>query len=151
TRPAGPPEPRQQDAPVAAEARPAEERESVEGQAETKETCSSESRGHGRSGEGPNCESARPSHSRNSDDDRADSGGRRGRRARYRDRRRGRERGGAETSEPPVSENDVLVPVAGIVDVLDNYAFVRTSGYLAGPNDVYVSMSQVRKYGLRRG
>jgi transcription termination factor Rho len=45
----------------------------------------------------------------------------------------------------------VLVPVAGIIDVLDNYAFVRTSGYLAGANDVYVSMSQVRKHGLRRG
>jgi transcription termination factor Rho len=45
----------------------------------------------------------------------------------------------------------VLLPVAGILDVLDNYAFVRTTGYLAGPNDVYVSLSLVRKYGLRRG
>lgn len=35
--------------------------------------------------------------------------------------------------------------------MLDNYAFVRTSGYLAGPNDVYVSMNMVRKNGLRRG
>ncbi len=43
------------------------------------------------------------------------------------------------------------MPVSGIVDVLDSYAFVRTSGYLAGPKDVYVSLSQVRKYGLRRG
>ena len=43
------------------------------------------------------------------------------------------------------------MPVAGILDVLDNYAFVRTSGYLAGPNDVYVSMAQVKRYGLRRG
>jgi len=50
-----------------------------------------------------------------------------------------------------VTEDDVLVPVAGIVDVLDNYAFVRTSGYLAGPNDVYVSMAQIKRYGLRRG
>ena len=41
--------------------------------------------------------------------------------------------------------------MAGILDVLDNYAFVRTSGYLAGPNDVYVSMNMVRKNGLRRG
>ena len=45
----------------------------------------------------------------------------------------------------------MLLPVAGILDVLENYAFVRTSGYLAGPNDVYVSLSLVRKYGLRRG
>ena len=43
------------------------------------------------------------------------------------------------------------MPVAGIVDVLDSYAFVRTSGYLPGPNDVYVSMGQVKKYGLRKG
>ncbi|EUA01790.1 rho termination factor, RNA-binding domain protein [Mycobacterium kansasii 824] len=48
-------------------------------------------------------------------------------------------------------EDDVLQPVAGILDVLDNYAFVRTSGYLAGPHDVYVSMNMVRKNGLRRG
>ena len=50
-----------------------------------------------------------------------------------------------------VTEDDVLIPIAGILDVLDNYAFVRTSGYLPGPNDVYVSLSQVRKYGLRKG
>ena len=43
------------------------------------------------------------------------------------------------------------MPAAGILDVLDNYAFVRTSGYLPGTEDVYVSLSMVRKYGLRRG
>jgi transcription termination factor Rho len=86
------------------------------------------------------------------DDDDGDGGGRRNRRNRYRDRRRGRgERGGGGDTEPQVTEDDVLIPVAGILDVLDNYAFVRTSGYLAGPNDVYVSMAQVRKHGLRRG
>lgn len=41
-------------------------------------------------------------------------------------------------------------PVAGIVDLLDSYAFIRTSGYLPGPNDVYVSMGMVKKYGLRK-
>ncbi|MGI5348786.1 transcription termination factor Rho [Streptomyces sp. CA-250714] len=76
-------------------------------------------------------------------------GGRRGRRGRYRDRR-GR-RGGREEFEPQISEDDVLIPVAGILDILDNYAFVRTSGYLPGPNDVYVSLAQVRKNGLRKG
>ncbi|MCQ0023666.1 transcription termination factor Rho [Streptomyces somaliensis DSM 40738] len=77
-------------------------------------------------------------------------GGRRGRRGRYRDRRgrRGRE---DFAGEPQVSEDDVLIPVAGILDILDNYAFIRTSGYLPGPNDVYVSLAQVRKYGLRKG
>ena len=75
---------------------------------------------------------------------------RRGRR--YRDRRR-RERGGdgGGGGESELREDDVVQPVAGILDVLDNYAFVRTSGYLPGPNDVYVSMNMVRKNGLRRG
>ncbi|MCH0538140.1 transcription termination factor Rho [Streptomyces sp. MUM 203J] len=79
-----------------------------------------------------------------------DGGGRRGRRGRYRDRRgrRGRDEFGGE---PQLSEDDVLIPVAGILDILDNYAFIRTSGYLPGPNDVYVSLAQVRKYGLRKG
>ena len=50
-----------------------------------------------------------------------------------------------------MNEDDVLIPAAGILDLLDNYAFVRTSGYLPGPNDVYVALSMVRKYGLRKG
>ncbi|GEB50505.1 transcription termination factor Rho [Streptomyces cacaoi] len=75
--------------------------------------------------------------------------GRRGRRGRYRDRR-GR-RGREDYGEPQIAEDDVLIPVAGILDILDNYAFVRTSGYLPGPNDVYVSLAQVRKNGLRKG
>ncbi|MFJ8993880.1 transcription termination factor Rho [Streptomyces sp. NPDC102279] len=82
------------------------------------------------------------------DDDDFD-GGRRGRRGRYRDRR-GR-RGRDEIAEPQVADDDVLIPVAGILDILDNYAFIRTSGYLPGPNDVYVSLAQVRKNGLRKG
>ncbi|MFF7145174.1 transcription termination factor Rho [Streptomyces nodosus] len=76
-------------------------------------------------------------------------GGRRGRRGRYRDRR-GR-RGRDDVAEPQLAEDDVLIPVAGILDILDNYAFIRTSGYLPGPNDVYVSLAQVRKNGLRKG
>ncbi|MFR9729593.1 transcription termination factor Rho [Saccharopolyspora sp. MS10] len=85
------------------------------------------------------------------DDSDEDGGRRRGRRFRDRRRNRGRGEGGGGGSEPEVREDDVLLPVAGILDVLENYAFVRTSGYLAGPNDVYVSLSLVRKYGLRRG
>ncbi|MFF7590020.1 transcription termination factor Rho [Kitasatospora purpeofusca] len=80
--------------------------------------------------------------------------GRRGRRGRYRDRRgRGSRREGFEAgvAEPQIGEDDVLIPVAGILDILDNYAFVRTSGYLPGQNDVYVSLAQVRKNGLRKG
>ncbi|MGE5718348.1 MAG: transcription termination factor Rho [Nocardioidaceae bacterium] len=88
------------------------------------------------------------------DRDDRDGGGRRNRRrrGRDRDRDRGRDRGPRrDEAEPQISEDDVLVPAAGILDVLDNYAFVRTSGYLPGPNDVYVSLSMVRKYGLRKG
>lgn len=80
-----------------------------------------------------------------------EAGGRRGRRGRYRDRRGRRGRDDFATGEPQVSEDDVLIPVAGILDILDNYAFIRTSGYLPGPNDVYVSLAQVRKNGLRKG
>jgi transcription termination factor Rho len=93
----------------------------------------------------------RPDNRQQDDDD--ERGGRRGRR--FRDRRRGRdgaERGqGGGGGDTEVRDDDVLLPVAGILDVLENYAFVRTSGYLAGPNDVYVSLSLVRKHGLRRG
>ena len=83
--------------------------------------------------------------SRERDDDRR---GGRNRRGRYRDRDRRR---GQDEAEPEISEDDVLIPVAGILDVLDNYAFLRTSGYLPGPNDVYVSLGQVKKYALRKG
>ena len=94
----------------------------------------------------------------NNNDDDDDGDGRQGRRGRrFRDRRRRGERGsegsagGGGDRETELREDDVVQPVAGILDVLDNYAFVRTSGYLAGPNDVYVSMNMVRKNGLRRG
>ncbi|MCX5404593.1 transcription termination factor Rho [Streptomyces sp. NBC_00335] len=80
-----------------------------------------------------------------------DEDGRRGRRGRYRDRRGRRGRDEFAPAETPVADDDVLIPVAGILDILDNYAFIRTSGYLPGPNDVYVSLAQVRKAGLRKG
>jgi transcription termination factor Rho len=74
------------------------------------------------------------------------------RRGRDRDRDRGRPSGG-QRNEPDTTilDDDVLLPAAGILDVLDNYAFVRTSGYLPGSEDVYVSLTMVRKFGLRRG
>ena len=94
-----------------------------------------------------------PGGQNNRDDDGDGRGGRRGRR--FRDRRRRSERPGGGDGvgggEAELREDDVVQPVAGILDVLDNYAFVRISGYLAGPNDVYVSMNMVRKNGLRRG
>ncbi|WP_067811443.1 transcription termination factor Rho, partial [Nocardia beijingensis] len=116
-------------------------------------------RGQGERGQGERGQGERGQQSQNGSaggrggDDEEGGRGRRGRR--FRERRRGRDRdgggGGGESRELEIREDDVLQPVAGILDVLDNYAFVRTSGYLAGPNDVYVSMNLVRKNGLRRG
>ncbi|MDQ1581761.1 MAG: transcription termination factor Rho, partial [Microbacteriaceae bacterium] len=71
-------------------------------------------------------------------------------RNRYRDRKR-RGQVAGDDLEPELTDDDVLIPVAGILDVLDNYAFVRTSGYLPGSSDVYVSLGQVKKYNLRKG
>ena len=102
--------------------------------------------------QGPN----RDSQNRGGQDWDDDGGNRRGRRRRSRDRQNRRNRGGTATieryeSEPTVSEDDVLVPARGILDVLDNYAFVRTEGYLPGNDDAYVSLSMVKKFGLRKG
>lgn len=87
-----------------------------------------------------------------SDDQASDSDGNgRGRgRGRGRDRRRGRPTMGDDV-DPEISDDDVLIPIGGILDVLDNYAFVRTTGYLPGPTDIYVSLGQVKKYNLRKG
>ncbi|MEY2872177.1 MAG: hypothetical protein RL526_317 [Actinomycetota bacterium] len=97
------------------------------------------------------------SQSGNSRDDRGyDRNDRDFRRDRHRDRGRDRgrdrdrDRGGRER-EIVLSEDDVLLPVGGLLDILENYAFLRTGGYLPGPNDVYVSLQQVRRYGLRKG
>uniref|UniRef100_UPI002F35D6AA transcription termination factor Rho n=1 Tax=Rhodococcus sp. H36-A4 TaxID=3004353 RepID=UPI002F35D6AA len=112
----------------------------------------SDGRGEDRNSNNSGNNGPRDGRDNNNQDDEGDGRGRRGRR--FRERRRGRDRGeGGESRErePEIREDDVLQPVAGILDVLDNYAFVRTSGYLAGPNDVYVSMNLVRKNGLRRG
>ncbi|MCM2421662.1 transcription termination factor Rho [Streptomyces sp. RKAG293] len=95
------------------------------------------------------------SQGQNAQDDDEFGDGRGRRRGRYRDRRgRGSNRREEQQqfgNEPTVNDDDVLIPVAGILDILDNYAFIRTSGYLPGPNDVYVSLAQVRKNGLRKG
>ena len=87
-----------------------------------------------------------------------DPEGRRSRRDRGRRSRRdreGREREGREgrdrESRPARGGEDNLAPIAGILDIQENHAFVRTSGYLPGPNDVYVTLGNVRRWGLRAG
>ncbi len=40
----------------------------------------------------------------------------------------------------------------GVLDILaDGYGFLRSAGYLPGPNDIYVSQSQIRRFRLRQG
>jgi transcription termination factor Rho len=91
---------------------------------------------------------------RDDDDDERGGRGRRRNRQRGRDRKRSRSGGGIDTyveEQETYSEEDVLVQVAGVLDVLDSYAFIRTTGYLPGPSDVYVPMGMVRKNGMRKG
>jgi transcription termination factor Rho len=112
-----------------------------------------------RGGQGNSSQSGQGGGQGNGPRDDDEFGGNRARRGRFRERNRGRggnvtrERFGGQQGEPDpvISDDDVLVPVGGIVDILDNYAFIRTGGYLSGPDDVYVSLSQVRRNGLRKG
>ena len=131
-------------------AKPAEEKSELSEAKAPRESASS-SEGSSDSGS----ESGERRRNRDFDDERRGGGRNSRNRNRYRDRDRRRGGGGGgndrEEAEPEISPDDVLISVAGILDVLDNYAFVRTSGYLPGPNDVYVSLGQVKKYGLRKG
>ena len=44
------------------------------------------------------------------------------------------------------------MPCSGLLDLREEgYGFLRTNGYLASASDVYVSITQVRRYGLRKG
>ncbi|WP_431785059.1 transcription termination factor Rho [Microbacterium maritypicum] len=101
----------------------------------------SRNRGRGQNGAAQEQQQAQPA----ADDDQAGGNNR--------NRQRNKRRSGTPTDEfdTEIGEDDVLIPIAGILDVLDNYAFVRTTGYLAGPSDVYVSLGQVKKYNLRKG
>ncbi|HEV7567473.1 MAG TPA: transcription termination factor Rho [Microbacteriaceae bacterium] len=98
------------------------------------------------SGRNPNSQNARGGNTAEQLDRDIERSGRN----RYRDRKR-RGQVAGDDLEPELTDDDVLIPVAGILDVLDNYAFVRTSGYLPGSSDVYVSLGQVKKYNLRKG
>jgi transcription termination factor Rho len=132
--------------------KPAEDKsESTEARAPRENSSSDSSSSDSNS----NSEGGERRRNRDFDDERRGGGRNSRNRNRYRDRDRDRRRGGSgndrEEAEPEISPDDVLISVAGILDVLENYAFVRTSGYLPGPNDVYVSLGQVKKYGLRKG
>lgn len=62
--------------------------------------------------------------------------------------------GEAASDKPPmdIAQLDSGVRVCGILEVLpDGYGFIRSNHYLPGENDVYVSPSQIRKFGLKTG
>ncbi|GAA1878199.1 hypothetical protein GCM10009736_52640 [Actinomadura bangladeshensis] len=59
-------------------------------------------------------------------------------------------RKGGQQSRRPV-EDAPAVPFHGLLAVQDKHAFIRTSGYLAGPDDVHVSLAQVKAHHLRPG
>ena len=76
-----------------------------------------------------------------------------GRNRRNRRNRNGRERFGGESmpnaDQPYAGE---LIEIQGLLDLRDDgYGFLRTKGYHPSPNDVYVSINQVRRYHLRKG
>lgn len=150
---------------------PAEGAEQAEGETPTRSRSRSRSRSRGRGQKGDaaqngqnaqtgqgdqpaqNAQPAEASSNNNNNggsnnrDDADEQGSGRGR---QRGKRRGQNQSGDEF-ETEIGEDDVLIPIAGILDVLDNYAFVRTTGYLPGTSDVYVSLGQVKKYNLRKG
>lgn len=113
-----------------------------EGSGRSRSRNRSRNRGRGQSGNGQN--NGQDSQQNNNSDDEGNG------RGRQRNKRRGGG-GASDEFETEIGEDDVLIPIAGILDVLDNYAFVRTTGYLAGASDVYVSLGQVKKYNLRKG
>lgn len=71
-------------------------------------------------------------------------------RSRNRQRNRDNENEDKEEKKDDKKE-EMLLPIAGILDIQSNHAFVRTSGYLPGPNDIYVTLGQVRRWALRSG
>jgi transcription termination factor Rho len=78
---------------------------------------------------------------------RQQQGGGKGKNRRGRDRERDREKPRQEPRDDRPS-----IPCTGILDVLpDGFGFLRTNGFTQGDRDVYVSLSQIRRFGLRRG
>jgi transcription termination factor Rho len=81
----------------------------------------------------------------------AEPGNRRSRRRRGRDRDRG-DRQPQEQGDRESQFQGEPVPVDGLLDLRDEgYGFLRTGGYLSSGKDVYVSLSQVRRFALRKG
>lgn len=73
---------------------------------------------------------------------------------RNREIRENREPRENRSDRPPMdlAQLDSGVQVSGILEVMpDGYGFIRSANYLPGENDVYVSPSQIRRFGLKTG
>ena len=142
--------------------------EEDEGQpSETSSEASSEAPSHERRPQGdrrPGGEDRRPDDRQGSPGDGRPQGGDRGdggdrndprnrrRRPTREERRQQREERREREEQERVESLKTAPSASGILDLLpDGYGFMRTSGYLPGPDDIYVSMSQVRKHQLRKG
>ena len=59
-----------------------------------------------------------------------------------------------ETNKAAINEllqGDDCRKAAGVLEIMDGYGFLRVSNYFSGPNDVYVSIAQIRRFGLKQG
>jgi transcription termination factor Rho len=83
---------------------------------------------------------------------RQQQGGGKGKNRRGRDRGDRGERGERDKQRQEPRDDRPAIPCTGILDVLpDGFGFLRTNGFTQGERDVYVSLSQIRRFGLRRG
>jgi transcription termination factor Rho len=106
--------------------------------------------GQSRNNQNNNNQNNNQNQNSNSQGDGGDLGNRRGRRRRGRERGVGGELQGGTGQEQPYSGE--MVEVKGMLDLRDEgYGFLRCGGYLPSPKDVYISISQARRFALRKG
>jgi transcription termination factor Rho len=105
----------------------------------------------GQGGEGPQgLQRTEPGRQRHDVDPGLGNSRRRRRRSREKAPRGGEREFSAQAPEVPYTGE--LVPCSGLLDLREEgYGFLRANGYLASSSDVYVSITQVRRYGLRKG
>ncbi len=62
------------------------------------------------------------------------------------------EYGTANPAVPRMLESENCPPVEGVLEVLpDGYGFLRMNNYYSGPKDIYLSITQIRRFSLKTG
>lgn len=59
--------------------------------------------------------------------------------------------GGMQMLNSDFSQDVETKEVEGVLEILPDYGFLRRDGFTSGPDDVYISASQIRKFELRMG